>query len=119
LLVTPRRAATELHGGLLALVDVRAREEWRAGAVPGSRNIPLSEVAAALPRIRSQTARVAFICARGAGSRDAAKLAAGFGGLSVASVDGGLEGWARAGLPLEPGATAHEGGRPAARAFAA
>jgi rhodanese-related sulfurtransferase len=80
------------------IVDVRERDEYLAGHVPGARLIPLGELterAAELPR----DGRLHVICASGTRSLQAAQwlAAAGYDAVSVA---GGTQAWADSGRPL-------------------
>jgi rhodanese-related sulfurtransferase len=82
------------------VVDVRDREEWAAGHLPGARPLTLEELRAdpdtALPRRDG----IVFVCARGVRSLTAAKLAARLGYTTIYSLEGGTSAWAQAGRPL-------------------
>jgi rhodanese-related sulfurtransferase len=82
------------------ILDVRERHEWKAGHAPGSRNIPLSKLAARSGELARNRSYVA-VCRSGSRSR-AATAQLRRAGLDVVNLRGGLRGWHRAGLPLEP-----------------
>jgi rhodanese-related sulfurtransferase len=82
------------------ILDVRERHEWKAGHVPGSKNIPLSKLTARAGELASQLSYVA-VCRSGSRSRVATARLRG-AGLDVVNLKGGLHGWRRAGFPLEP-----------------
>jgi rhodanese-related sulfurtransferase len=108
----PDRVAELARSGDAQLVDVRTAEEHEAGHVPGARHLPLerlSEQASSLDRDRP----VVFFCRSGDRSAMAAEAFRG-AGYDATSMEGGLEAWAAAGLPLEPegGVVLDRGGLP-------
>ena len=77
--------------GEVVLLDVRTREEFLSGHIPGARHLPLDEIphrAHELPRDRL----VVCVCRSGRRSLEAARLllARGFAARSLA---GGLQAW--------------------------
>jgi glyoxylase-like metal-dependent hydrolase (beta-lactamase superfamily II)/rhodanese-related sulfurtransferase len=103
---TERRTVAALHqhwdGGALQVLDVREREEWDAGHIPGSIHAPYHELHA-LPEELDPERPVAVICASGQRAAVAASLLQRHGARDVIHVaGGGVPAWARAGWPLEP-----------------
>lgn len=98
--ISPRDADELIKSGEVDVVDVREPREWSVGHVPHARLVPLDQLRAdpqrALPRDR-----VVFVCAKGARSLTAAKLAERLGFNQLYNLDGGTSGWIKAGLPLE------------------
>ena len=95
--VGPGEAREAMERGAV-LLDVREPHEWQAGHAPTARHIPLGQLGARageLPRNRE----VLVVCRSGARSSRAAKLLAAQRG-DVANVKGGMNAWARAGLPV-------------------
>jgi rhodanese-related sulfurtransferase len=84
-----------------AVVDVREREEYAAGHVPGAQLIPMSLLASRM-RDLDRARPVYVICASGNRSLAMTDLlrVAGFNAYSVA---GGTSAWARSGRPVEGG----------------
>ena len=82
------------------LLDVRERHEWKAGHVPGSKNIPLSALHARTAELAPDRRYIA-VCRSGSRSRSATAHLRG-AGLDVVNLTGGMNAWLRAGLPLEP-----------------
>ncbi|MEQ8814406.1 MAG: rhodanese family protein [Thalassobaculum sp.] len=83
------------------LVDVREADEHARETIPGARNLPLSrldESELAVPEGRA----VVFHCRSGARTRaNAGDLAARVGeGCEAYLIDGGLDAWKKAGLPV-------------------
>ncbi len=80
------------------LVDVRHPDEWEAGHIEGSRNIPEDDLAGRLDELDRARA-VVTVCRAGTRSDDAAELLRQQG-FEAHSLDGGLLAWKWAGLAL-------------------
>jgi rhodanese-related sulfurtransferase len=80
-----------------ALIDVRTDEEWADGHIAGAQHLPMNEVVAKLPQIGNQ---VICVCAVGGRSWRVTQYLA-LQGLDAVNLDGGMQGWAAAGLPVE------------------
>ena len=96
----PARVAELLRDGDVQLVDVRETYEREAGHVAGSRHVPLADLTAAAPTIDVDRP-VVFVCRVGARSSMAAWSFAR-AGYDAHNLDGGMVGWAAAGLPIAP-----------------
>jgi glyoxylase-like metal-dependent hydrolase (beta-lactamase superfamily II)/rhodanese-related sulfurtransferase len=84
------------------LVDVREPEEYVAGHVPGSINIPQADLASRLDELpRNRPLHV--ICQHGMRSLRAAQFLKQSGFTDVATVDGGTTAWAGSGRSLGTG----------------
>ena len=89
------------------VVDVRSREEFVGGSIPGARNLPWSdELADALARELPRDARIVFVCAWGHRSVVASIAMRRHGFRHVGFLEGGLEAWGLAGQPLGSGDSA-------------
>ncbi|MCZ8146355.1 MAG: rhodanese family protein [Roseomonas sp.] len=98
--ITPDEAARLLRDGGATLVDVREADEHARERIPGARNLPLSRLEEAELAVH-QGKPVLFHCrsgARTAGNAD--RLAAKAGLCEAYVVEGGLDAWKRAGLPV-------------------
>jgi rhodanese-related sulfurtransferase len=98
--MSPQDAAALLSDGDAQLVDVREPYEHEAGRIAGSVHIELQALpgeAAALDRERP----ILFYCRSGSRSALAADAFA-TAGYDARNLDGGLEAWVGAGLPIEP-----------------
>jgi rhodanese-related sulfurtransferase len=100
----PRQAAELLGEGGAQLVDVREPHEHEAGRIAGSVHIELPRLPNEAATLDSQRP-IIFYCRSGSRSALAADAFAA-SGYDARNLDGGLEAWVRAGLPIEP-----DGGR--------
>ena len=103
-LFPPSTTSEDAHGAVTrresVILDVRERREWKAGHAPGSKNIPLSTLASRTDELAADRRYIA-VCRSGSRSRSAtAQLRSA--GLDVVNLKGGMHGWQRSGLPLEP-----------------
>ena len=97
--ISPDDAARLLREGKATLVDVREADEHARERIPGARNLPLSRLGAGAAAEPGRA--VLFHCRSGARTAgNAAQLAAGAGGCEAFVVEGGLDAWKRAGLPV-------------------
>jgi rhodanese-related sulfurtransferase/peroxiredoxin len=94
------------------LVDVREDAAWRsAGALPYALHRPLDALAPSDLPANFSTPLV-FVDEGGEASGEAAKQALAWGYVAVYVLDGGVEAWEAAGLPLEPAPPARPAGPP-------
>ena len=80
------------------LVDVRGRDEYAQAHVPGSRNIPLDELASNLASLPPNNA-IYVMCGSGKRSTEAVSLLSGHG-FDAVNVKGGITEWYRNGYPV-------------------
>lgn len=98
--ITPEDAARMLRDDGATLVDVREPDEHARQRIPGARNLPLSALEEAELALH-QGRPVLFHCRSGARTAGhAARLAAKAGTVEAYVVEGGIEAWKRAGLPV-------------------
>lgn len=103
--LAPAAVRERLANGTAVLVDIREPDEFARSHIPGALSQPLSGLEQAHLAIDPQ-ADVIFTCRTGmrtAGACD--RLAARVSGTAYV-LDGGLDGWARAGLPVTTDARA-------------
>jgi hydroxyacylglutathione hydrolase len=102
---TPRMTVPELADRRdgFQVVDVREREEWAAGHIPGSLHVPYHDLHE-LPDELDPGRPVAVLCSSGQRAAVAASLLQRHGASDVWHVvDGGVPAWERAGHPVETG----------------
>jgi molybdopterin/thiamine biosynthesis adenylyltransferase/rhodanese-related sulfurtransferase len=83
-------------------LDVREREEWDEGHLPGARHIPRGWLESRIEQAVPDRGRpIVIYCAAGNRSAFAAKTLEELGYQDVASLAGGINDWKRHGYPLE------------------
>lgn len=86
--------------GEYQLIDVREIDEYEAGHIPGTKNIPLSEFQDRVDEI-SEEAPVILVCQTGVRSERAAMFLASMGYEDVYNHSDGTKGWIIKGYPTE------------------
>jgi adenylyltransferase/sulfurtransferase len=100
--VDARRAQELVAADSPALVDVREREEWDEGHLPGAVHVPRSHLESRIESAVPDRSRpVVVYCASGNRSAFAAKTLEELGYENVVSLAGGFADWKRNGLPFE------------------
>jgi len=85
----------------VALVDVREKEEWDEGHLPGATFIPRGHLESRIEKtVPEKTSPVILYCAGGSRSAYAAKTLQDLGYKDVVSMAGGYGEWKNAGLPF-------------------
>ena len=97
--IAPAEAAREVERGAL-LIDVREKEDWDAGHVPGATHLTRGNVEVEIEAIAAAL-DTPIICHCGGGSRSAlvAESLQKMGYTNVKSLTGGFRAWKQAGLP--------------------
>ena len=84
------------------LVDVRSAEEYKAGHIPGARNLPRGQLELRVDdEIPDPTMRIVTCCEFGKISTLAAAMLRTLGYTRAVALDGGVRAWREAGYPLE------------------
>jgi molybdopterin/thiamine biosynthesis adenylyltransferase/rhodanese-related sulfurtransferase len=90
------------NGAGPVLIDVREKDEWMEGFIPGSQWIPRGFLELRIEdKVPAKDAAVVLYCAGGTRSALAARSLADLGYTNVASMAGGFTAWKRAGLDFE------------------
>ena len=92
----PKLTYERLHE--LQIIDVREPFEWEMGHIEGAQHIPMGEIASRLDDIASDKSLVA-VCHSGGRSAQVTEFLRDKG-FNIENLDGGLEAWANAGLPM-------------------
>jgi rhodanese-related sulfurtransferase len=82
------------------LVDVRAQHEWDAGRIGGAVHLPLPELSERAGELDRERPVVVY-CLGDNRAEMAAEALAG-AGLKAMAMEGGIQAWVDAGLPIEP-----------------
>jgi len=94
--------AAELFSAGSFLLDVREPSEWEAGHIEGAVLIPLAELSARMSEVPTGKT-VLVICRSGNRSAQARDQLRAAGYTQTTSVDGGMNAWIEAGLPVVTG----------------
>lgn len=92
--------APAMARGEVAVIDVRGRNEWEAGHLPGVPNIPLGYLADRLDEV-PRDRHVVLQCRTGARSAIAASLLQQHGIREASNLAGGFVAWAKSGKTVE------------------
>ena len=94
--------AAQLLGQQTAvLLDVREHDEWLTVRAPGALHIPMGQVSTSTDRLPPDRT-IACICHVGRRSAVVTEALVG-AGYDAVNVDGGMDAWEAAGLPVERG----------------
>jgi Rhodanese-related sulfurtransferase len=91
-------AADLLAARSVVVVDVRQHAEWKTGHIQGAIHIPLTQLSSRLHQLPSGKT-IVTVCRSGHRSALAARTLTR-AGHDVLNLRGGMNAWARAGLPL-------------------
>ena len=98
--LTPQAANERVSNGELTIVDVREPWEYARDHIPAAKLTPLAQIIAR-PQEAITADNVVFVCEVGQRSAVAAELAAAAGKEHVFNLEGGMQAWRNAGLPVE------------------
>jgi sulfur-carrier protein adenylyltransferase/sulfurtransferase len=98
--LSPQVASERINRGELEVVDVREPWEFARDHIPAAKLTPLGQIIAR-PQEAITADNVVFVCEVGQRSAVAAELAAAAGMQHVFNLEGGMQAWRRAGLPVE------------------
>ncbi len=85
-------------GSDIQIVDVREDDEWNAGHIQGALHIPLSTLSARIAEL-DDTKTLVTVC-RSGGRSSKARSQLIEAGKRADHIDGGMQQWQRAGLPI-------------------
>ena len=98
--VSPPDTATKLNSGDAIVVDVREKDEWDEGHIPGATHMSRGTIELDIEeQIPDQNALIICHCGGGGRSALAAETLQKMGYKNVRSMAGGLKAWKAAGLP--------------------
>lgn len=101
------RASLEQVGNALVVLDVRERDAYEAGHVPGARLLPRGQLELRVNQdLPDPTQRILVCCEVGKVSTLATATLREMGFASAVALDGGMKAWREAGYPLQTGPAA-------------
>lgn len=97
--LSPKQAEELLKSGEAILIDVREGELFKDEHIIYASSLPLDQVTQQLATLGAQSKKIIFQCMKGMKSAQACELAKALGD-KIYSLDGGIEAWKAAGLPV-------------------
>ena len=98
--ISPQDAAAKLKSGEAVIVDVRDKDEWDEGHIPGATHINRGTIELDIEeKVPDPNAMIICHCGGGGRSALAAESLQKMGYQNVHSIAGGLKAWKAAGLP--------------------
>lgn len=98
--VTPTDAVQQMNQRQAILIDIRQADSYKAGHIPQARHIPAAELATKTEKI-AKDKPVIVVCESGRTAQRSATELRKLGFTDVAVLEGGLNAWVQAGLPLK------------------
>src|SRR5437588_13032395 len=98
--LTAKDVSDRVARGELQIVDVRENWEYARDHIPNATLTPLGQIISR-PAEVIKSDNVVFVCEVGQRSAVAAEMAAALGMQHVYNLEGGMQAWRTAGLPLE------------------
>jgi adenylyltransferase/sulfurtransferase len=98
--LSPKEANERIASGELKVVDVREQWEYARDHIPNATLTPLGQIIAR-PQEAITADNVVFVCEVGQRSAVAAEMAAAVGMQHVFNLEGGMQAWRTAGLPVD------------------
>jgi rhodanese-related sulfurtransferase len=98
--VSPQDAAAKLESGEAVIVDVRDKDEWDEGHIPGALHMSRGTIELDIEeKVPDTNAMIICYCGGGGRSALAAESLQKMGCKNVRSMAGGFKAWKAAGLP--------------------
>jgi adenylyltransferase/sulfurtransferase len=97
--LSPQEANQRIASGELRVVDVREQWEYARDHIPDATLTPLGQIIAR-PQDVITGDNIVFVCEVGQRSAVAAEMAAALGLRNVFNLEGGMQAWRSAGLPV-------------------
>jgi rhodanese-related sulfurtransferase len=99
--LSPTEATIWINRRKAYVLDLRPEEAYKAGRLPGAKFIKSTEISTAIERLKlDRNNPVVLVCETGAHSRKAIAEVKSLGFAEVGTLDGGVQAWKEAALPL-------------------
>jgi rhodanese-related sulfurtransferase len=99
--LSPTEATILINRRKAAVLDLRESEAYKAGHLPGAKHINAAGLTAAIEKLKlDRNNPLILVCDTGAQSRKAIAEVKKLGFAEVAALDGGVQAWKAAALPL-------------------
>jgi rhodanese-related sulfurtransferase len=84
-----------------AVLDLRPEADFKAGHLPGAKHISVEQISAGIDKLKLDRKNpIILVCQSGMSARKVVPELKKQGFLEVAVLDGGVQGWQAAALPL-------------------
>ena len=99
--LSPTEATILINRRKAAVLDLREAEAFKSGHLPGAKHIDAAGLTAAIEKLKlDRNNPVVLVCETGAHSRKAIAEVKSLGFAEVGTLDGGVQAWKEAALPL-------------------
>ena len=99
--LSPTEATIWINRRKAYVLDLRPEEVFKVGRLPGAKSISATEITAAIEKLKlDRKLPVVLVCETGAQSHKAVAEVQKLGFVEVGSLDGGVQAWKDAALPL-------------------
>jgi rhodanese-related sulfurtransferase len=99
--LSPTEATIWMNRRKATVLDLRPEEAFKAGHLPGAKHLPSSEIAAKIEKLKLDRKNpLILVCETGVSSRKAIAEVQKLGFAEVGTLDGGVQAWQAAALPL-------------------
>jgi rhodanese-related sulfurtransferase len=99
--LSPTEATIWMNRRKAAVLDLRSEEAFKAGHLPGAKHVLSNEITAKIEKLKLDRKNpLILVCETGASSRKAISEVQKLGFAEVGALDGGVQAWQAAALPL-------------------
>ena len=99
--LSPTEATIWMNRRKAAVLDLRPEDAFKAGHLPGAKHVSSSEIAAKIEKLKLDRKNpLILVCETGVSSRKAIAEVQKLGFAEVGTLDGGVQAWQAAALPL-------------------
>jgi rhodanese-related sulfurtransferase len=99
--LSPTEATIWMNRRKAGVLDLRPESAFKAGHLPGAKHVPANEIAARVEKLKLDHKNpLILVCETGIHSRKAISEVKKLGFIEVGILDGGVQAWQAAALPL-------------------
>jgi len=99
--LSPTEATIWMNRRKAAVLDLRPEDAFKAGHLPGAKHVSSNEIAAKIEKLKLDRKNpLILVCETGVSSRKAIAELQKLGFAEVGTLDGGVQAWQAAALPL-------------------
>jgi len=99
--LSPPEATIWMNRRKASVLDLRSEEAFKAGHLPGAKHVPADAIASRIEKLKLDPKNpLILVCETGVSSRKAMAEVQKLGFAEVGTLDGGVQAWQAAALPL-------------------